>query len=90
MQILTNRVSQSSAKSPGQELTFVDDLDVTSDGTVYFSTLHDVPIIKDKTGEYEALQPAVLNIFQASVFAPKTAVVHPASETVSAFHTQQE
>ena len=64
VQIVTGRGSPSSARLPGQELIFADDLDVASDGTVYFSTMHDVPVIKDKTGEYEALQPCLLNILQ--------------------------
>lgn len=61
--IVTNRESNA-AEQPVQELMFTDDLDVASDGTVYFSTLHDVPLVKDKTGEYEPLRPSALNIFQ--------------------------
>lgn len=66
VQIVTNRASQSSARLPGQELIFADDLDVASDGTVYFSTMHDMPPIKDRTGEYEALQPCALNLYQVT------------------------
>ena len=66
VQLVTGRGSLSSARMPGQELIFADDLDVASDGTVYFSTMHDIPVIKDKTGEYEALQPCLLNILQVN------------------------
>jgi len=65
--ILSKRVSPSATKMPGSELIFADDLDVASDGTVYFSTLSDVPPIPSATGEYDPLSPCVLNIAKVSV-----------------------
>ena len=65
--IVTKRVSPSASKRPGLELNFADDLDVASDGTVYFSTLTDVPLLPSRTGEYDALKPCVLNVLQVSV-----------------------
>lgn len=62
--ILANRVSPTSAKYPGAELIFSDDLDIASDGTVYFSTMTDIPLVKGPTGQYEAMPPCVLNIMQ--------------------------
>lgn len=66
VQLVTNQGSIS-AQQPVQELMFVDDLDVASDGTVYFSTMHDIPLIRDKTGEYEPMRPCVLNIYQVTL-----------------------
>ena len=65
--IVAKRVSPSACKRPGLTLNFADDLDVASDGTVYFSTLTDVPLIPTRTGEYDALKPCVLNVLQVSV-----------------------
>ena len=64
--ILANRVSPTSPKNPGAELIFSDDLDVASDGTVYFSTMTDIPLAKGPTGQYDAMSPCVLNIMQVS------------------------
>ena len=62
--ILANRVSPSSTKYPGAEIIFADDLDVASDGTVYFSTMTDIPLPRGASGHYEALPPCALNIMQ--------------------------
>ena len=62
--VLTKRVSPSASEQPGSEIIFADDLDVAADGTVYFSTLTDVPPIPGPTGEYDALKPCVLNVMQ--------------------------
>ncbi|KAA6420084.1 hypothetical protein WJX79_007601 [Trebouxia sp. C0005] len=64
--ILAKRVSLTASKTPGSEIIFADDLDVASDGTVYFTTLTDVPPIPASTNEYDALKPCVLNILQGS------------------------
>ncbi|KAL3133309.1 hypothetical protein ABBQ38_007188 [Trebouxia sp. C0009 RCD-2024] len=62
--ILANRVSPSSSKHPGTEVIYADDLDVASDGTVYFSTMTDIPLLRSASGRYEALPPCELNIMQ--------------------------
>ena len=62
--VLTKRVSPSASKQPGSEIIFADDLDVAADGTVYFSTLTDVPLLPLPSGEYDTLKPCVLNIMQ--------------------------
>lgn len=67
--ILAKRVSLSAAKTPGSEIIFADDLDVASDGTVYFSTLTDVPPIPGPTNEHDALRPCVLNLMQVTLMA---------------------
>ena len=65
--ILAKRVSLSAAKTPGSEIIFADDLDVASDGTVYFSTLTDVPPVPGPTNEHDALRPCVLNLMQVTL-----------------------
>ena len=62
--ILANRVSPSSSKYPGAEVIFADDLDVASDGTVYFSTMTDIAPLRGASGHYEAMPPCILNIMQ--------------------------
>lgn len=84
--ILANRVSPSSPKYPGAEMIFADDLDVASDGTVYFSTMTDIALPRGPSGHYEAMPPCVLNIMQVRLFGAtllvcmKHAVSIPASE----------
>ena len=68
--ILANRVSPSSSKHPGAEIIFADDLDVASDGTVYFSTMTDIALPRGASGHYEAMPPCVLNIMQVCYTQP--------------------
>lgn len=84
--MLANRVSPSSSKYPGAEIIFADDLDVASDGTVYFSTMTDIALPRGPSGHYEAMPPCVLNIMQVclayAILLPclKHAVSTPAAE----------
>lgn len=86
--IVTKRVSPSASKRPGLELNFADDLDVASDGTVYFSTLTDVPLLPSRTGEYDALKPCVLNVLQGGAqgrllsYNPNTGLTQVLAENI--------
>ena len=39
---LANRVSPSSTLDPGSQITFADDLDIASDGTIYFTDAQNI------------------------------------------------
>jgi len=90
--ILAKRVSLTASKMPGSEIIFADDLDVASDGTVYFSTLTDVPPIPASTNEYDALKPCVLNILQVTTLdmrsaAHSTALLASCARHQAAYHS---
>ena len=74
--ILAKRVSPSASQMPGSEIIFADDLDVASDGTVYFSTMVDVPPVPGPTGEYDAMKPCALNIMQVGCCEQPASCIH--------------
>lgn len=64
--LLASRASLDSRKAPGTEIRFADDLDIASDGTVYFSDMTAVQPVRNAQGHYDVLQAHAANMLQVS------------------------
>lgn len=63
--LATGRVSDESPLMAGFPMEFADDLDIASDGTVYFSSATDVLAYKVEDGSWEALDSVYVTIAKA-------------------------
>lgn len=64
--ILAARVSPGTGAGEGSEILFADDLDIASDGTIYFTDMAAVQPVRDEEGHYDLLAAHKANLLQAS------------------------
>ena len=64
--ILSNQVSADSPLSPGVKTNYANDVDISKDGTVYFSTSTDKPVIPNLAGFLDTWHTFVLELLQVS------------------------
>jgi sugar lactone lactonase YvrE len=86
--VLAGRVSPDSAKGPGSDIRFIDDLDIASDGTVYFSDMTFTAPVRDANGHFNVLQAHAANMLQGRpdgrllAYYPKTQKTQVLSEGI--------
>ena len=64
--VLSNQVSADSPLSPGVKTNYANDLDISKDGIVYFSTSTDKPVIPNLAGFLDTFHTFVLELLQVS------------------------
>ena len=64
--ILAARVTPGTGAGEGSEILFADDLDIASDGTIYFTDMAAVQPVRDEKGHYDLLAAHKANLLQAS------------------------
>lgn len=62
--ILSNQVSEDSPLSPGIKTNYANDLDIAKDGTVYFTTSTEKPVIPNLAGFLDTWHTFVLDLLQ--------------------------
>ena len=61
---LTDRVSSDSPIDPDTPIQYADDLDVASDGTVYFSDACMISAARFANGDYDVVPPSEMSFYQ--------------------------
>ncbi|GIL73771.1 hypothetical protein Vretimale_5363 [Volvox reticuliferus] len=69
LELLTSRVSPDAPVNPGSIVTYVNALDIASDGTIYFSASQDIPVglSPDKPAFYDTLRSYLLGLYGGSI-----------------------
>lgn len=62
--ILASQVSNDSPKDPGSVINYANDLDVAKDGTVYFTTSCDIPVVPNALGFWDTFAVFTLTMLQ--------------------------
>ncbi|KAL3155800.1 hypothetical protein ABBQ32_012813 [Trebouxia sp. C0010 RCD-2024] len=80
--ILASQVSADSPKDPGSVISYANDLDIAHDGTVYFTTSSDIPVVPNAIGLWDTFAVFTLTMLQGSItgrllsYNPKTQATH--------------
>ena len=64
--VLAARVTPGTGAGEGSEILYADDLDIASDGTIYFTDMAAVQPVRDEKGHYDLLAAHKANLLQAS------------------------
>lgn len=68
--VLSNEVSEDSPFSPGARTNYANDIDIARDGTIYFTTSTDKPVIYNVEGGFlDTFHTFVLDLLQVSFMA---------------------
>ena len=62
--ILTSQVSDDSPKAPGSVINYANDVDIAKDGTVYFTTSVDIPVVPNVLGFWDTFAVFSLTMLQ--------------------------
>ena len=62
--ILASQVSADSPKDPGSVINYANDLDIAQDGTVYFTTSCDIPVVPNALGFWDTFAVFILTTLQ--------------------------
>ena len=62
--ILASQVSDDSPKAPGSVINYANDVDIAEDGTVYFTTSSDIPVVPNKLGFWDTFAVFSLTMLQ--------------------------
>ena len=62
--ILASQVSDDSPKDPGSVINYANDLDIAQDGTVYFTTSCDIPVVPNALGFWDTFAVFTLTMLQ--------------------------
>lgn len=62
--ILASQVSADSPKDPGSVISYANDLDIAHDGTVYFTTSSDIPVVPNAIGLWDTFAVFTLTMLQ--------------------------
>ena len=65
--ILASRVSADSPKDPGSVINYANDLDIAQDGTVYFTTSSDIPVVPNALGFWDTFAVFMLTMLQVGL-----------------------
>ena len=68
--ILASQVSDDSPKAPGSIVNYANDLDIADNGTVYFTTSSDIPVVPNKLGFWDTF--AVFSLTMLQVQFPRS------------------
>lgn len=64
LSILANAVSRASQIDPGSPISYANDLDIASDGTVYFTDSTAIPVALNREGFYDTMKTYLLSFLQ--------------------------
>lgn len=67
--VITSRVSDSSPVDPGSPIQYADDLDIASDGMVYFSDACQVSAARMANGKYDVMGSSIASFYQVGRWA---------------------
>lgn len=62
--ILASQVSDDSPQDPGSVINYANDLDIAQDGTVYFTTSCDIPVVPNALGFWDTFAVFTLTMLQ--------------------------
>ncbi|DBA67844.1 TPA: putative alkaloid biosynthetic cluster [Trebouxia sp. C0005] len=80
--ILASQVSDDSPLDPGSVINYANDADIAEDGTIYFTTSSDIPVVPNAFGFWDTYASFTLTMLQGSVtgrllsYSPKTKKTH--------------
>ena len=66
--ILASQVSDDSPKDPGSVINYANDLDIAQDGTVYFTTSCDIPVVPNALGFWDTFAVFTLTMLQVRLY----------------------
>ena len=66
--ILASQVSDDSPKDPGSVVNYANDLDIAQDGTVYFTTSCDIPVVPNALGFWDTFAVFTLTMLQVRLY----------------------
>ena len=64
--ILASQVSDDSPLDPGSVINYANDLDIAGDGTIYFTTSSEIPVVPNALGFWDTYATFTLTMLQVS------------------------
>ncbi len=62
--ILASQVSDDSPRDPGSVINYANDADIAEDGTIYFTTSSDIPVVPSALGFWDTYASFTLTMLQ--------------------------